>query len=64
MWLQVNVHVQSPLSLGCFLPAAVANQSAALGEAKVEGQQGAVLHADRPQCGAVNLHGYVRYVSG
>lgn len=56
--------MQSPLSLGCFLPAAVANQSAALGQAEVEGQQGTVLHADSPQCGAVNLHGGRRVVWG
>lgn len=55
--LQVNLHVQCTLGLGCFLPAAVANQSAALGQAKVEGQQGAMLHADSPQCGAINLQG-------
>lgn len=53
--LQVNLHVQCTLGLGCFLPAAVANQSTALGQAKVESQQGAVLHANSPQCGAINL---------
>lgn len=55
--LQVNLHVQCTLGLGCFLPAAVANQSAALGQAEVEGQQGAMLHADSPQRGAINLQG-------
>lgn len=54
---QVNLHVQCTLGLGCFLPAAVANQSAALGQAEVEGQQGAMLHADSPQRGAINLQG-------
>lgn len=44
------------LGLCCFLTAAVANQSAALGQAKVEGQQRAMLHADSPQCGAIDLH--------
>lgn len=53
--LQLNLHVQCTLGLGCFLPAAVANQSAALSQAEVEGQQGAVLHADSPQCGAIDL---------
>ena len=46
--LKVNLHVQCTLSLGCFLPAAVANQSAALRQAEVESQQGAMLHADSP----------------
>lgn len=55
--LQVNLHVQCTLGLGCFLPAAVANQSTALGEAEVEGQQGTMLHADSPQSGAINLQG-------
>lgn len=49
--------MQCPLGLGCFLSAAVANQSTALGQAKVEGQQGAMLHADSPQCGAIDLLG-------
>lgn len=60
--LRVNLHVQCTLSLGCFLPAAVANQSAALGQAKVEGQQGTMLHADSPQRGAINLRGKSRAV--
>lgn len=52
---RVNLHVQCTLGLGCFLVAAVANHSAALGQAQVEGQQGAVLHADGPQGGAIDL---------
>lgn len=43
------------LGLGCFLFGAIANQSGALGQAEVKGQQGAVLHADGPQGGAINL---------
>lgn len=53
--LQVNLHMQCTLGLGCFLPAVVANQSTALGQAKMEGQQGTMLHADSPQSGAINL---------
>lgn len=49
--------MQCTLGLGCFLPGAVTNESAALGQAKVEGQQGAVLHTDGPQRGAINLQG-------
>ncbi len=45
------------LGLGSFLPATVANQSAALCKAEMERQQGAMLHADSPQRGAVNLQG-------
>lgn len=55
--LQVNLHVQCTLGLGCFLPTAIANQSTALGQAEVEGQQGTMLHADSPQCGAIDLNG-------
>lgn len=55
MRLWVNLHVQCTLGLGCFLPATVANQSTALGEAEMESQQGAMLHADSPQRGAINL---------
>ena len=50
-----DLHVQGTLSLGCFLRGAVANQSAALGQTQVKGQQRAVLHADSPQSGAVDL---------
>ena len=53
--LKVNLHMQCTLGLGCFLPAVVANQSTALGQAKMEGQQGTMLHADSPQSGAINL---------
>lgn len=49
--------MQCTLGLGCFLPGAVTNQSTALGQAKVEGQQGAMLHTDSPQRGAINLQG-------
>lgn len=47
--------MQGALRLGGFLTAAVANHSAALVQAEVEGQQGAMLHADGPQSGAVDL---------
>ena len=55
-----HLHVQCTLGLGCFLSGAVANQSAALGQAEVKGQQGAMLHADSPQGGAINLEGRER----
>lgn len=51
------LHVQGPLGLGRLLSTAVANQSAAVRQAEVERQQGAVLHADGPQRGAVDLDG-------
>lgn len=47
--------MQCTLGLGSFLSAAVANQSTALCQAKVEGEEGAVLHADGSQCGSINL---------
>lgn len=53
----MNLHVQCTLGLDRFLLAAVANQSAALGQAEVESQQGTVLHADSPQSGTINLYG-------
>lgn len=53
----MNPHMQCTLGLDCFLLAAIANQSAALGQAKVESQQGAVLHTDSPQSGTINLCG-------
>lgn len=49
--------MQCTLGLDCFLLAAIANQSAALGQAKVESQQGTVLHTDSPQSGTINLYG-------
>lgn len=49
------LHVECTLCLGCLLFGAVANQSSSLGQAKVKGQQRAVLHADGPQSGAINL---------
>ena len=55
-----HLHVQCTLGLGCFLSGAVAYQSAALGQAEVKGQQGAMLHADSPQGGAINLEGRER----
>lgn len=58
----MNLHVQCTLGLGCFLTTAIANQSTALGQAEVEGQQGTMLHADSPQRGAIDLNG--RYSSG
>jgi len=48
-------HVECALGLGRLLFGAVANQSGALGQAKVKGQQGAMLHADGPQSGAIDL---------
>ena len=56
MYDGVNLHVQCPLGLGRLLWAAVADQRTALGQAQVEGEQRAVLHADGPQSGAVDLH--------
>lgn len=50
-----HLHVQCTLGLGCLLSGAVADQSAALGQAEVKGQQGPVLHADGTQGGAVDL---------
>lgn len=47
--------MECALCLGCLLFGAVANQSGALGQAKVKGQQRAMLHADGPQSGAINL---------
>lgn len=52
----MNLHMQCTLGLDCFLLAAIANQSAALGQAKVESQQGTMLHTDSPQSGTINLH--------
>lgn len=49
--------MECTLGLGCLLFGAVANQSSALGQAKVKRQQRAVLHADCPQGGAINLAG-------
>ncbi len=54
--------MECALSLGCLLFGAVANQSAALGQAKVKGQQRAVLHADGPQSGAIYLQDYTRWM--
>lgn len=54
--LWVHPHVQCTLGLGSFLPATVANHSAALVQAEVKSQQGAMLHADSPQCTAIDLH--------
>lgn len=53
----MNLHMQCTLGLDCFLLAAIANQSAALGQAKVESQQGTVLHTDSPQSRTINLYG-------
>lgn len=52
--------MQCALGLGCLLFGAVANQSGALGQAKVKGQQRAMLHADGPQSGAINLQEFAR----
>lgn len=54
---EINLHVQCTLGLDCFLLAAIANQSTALGQTKVESQQGTVLHTDSPQSGTINLNG-------
>lgn len=51
-----NLHVKCTLGLGCLLSGTITNQSCALGQAKVKGQQGAMLHADGPQCRTINLH--------
>lgn len=47
--------MQCTLGLGCFLFGVIANESGALGQAKMEGQQRPMLHADGPQGGAINL---------
>ena len=54
-------HVERALGLGRLLFGAVADQSRAVGQAQVEGQQGSVLHADGPQGGAVDLEGQQKY---
>lgn len=53
----MDLHMQCTLGLDCFLLTAVANQSAALGQAKVESQQGTVLHTDSPQSRTIDLNG-------
>lgn len=55
--------MECALGLGRFLFGAVANQSGALGQAQVKGQQRAVLHADGPQSGAINLQEYTRWTT-
>lgn len=57
------LHVEGALGLGSLLFGAVANQCGALGQAEVKGQQGAVLHTDGPQGGAINLHRQTRGTS-
>ncbi len=47
--------MQGTLGFGGFMRAAVADQSAALRQAEVKGQQRAVLQTDRPQGRAVDL---------
>lgn len=48
--------MQGALGFGGFMRATVANQSAALRQAEVKGQKGAMLQTDRPQGRAVDLH--------
>lgn len=48
-------HVQGLLGLGGLLLGAVAHQGVALRQVQVECYEGAVLHAQRPQSGAVDL---------
>lgn len=52
-----DVHVQGLLGFGGLLLGAVAHHSIALRQVQVECNEGAVLHAQGPQSGAVNLEG-------
>lgn len=58
-WLPagVNSHVQALLSFGSLVLGAVAHDSVAVRQVEVECDQRAVLQAQGPQCGAVNLCG-------
>lgn len=49
--------MQRLLSLGGFVLGAVAHHSVALGQVQVECDQWAVLHAQGPQSGAIDLRG-------
>lgn len=52
-----NSHVQALLSFGSLVLGAVAHDSVAVRQVEVECDQRAVLQAQGPQCGAVNLQG-------
>lgn len=52
-----NSHVQALLSFGSLVLGAVAHDSVAVRQVEVECDQRAVLQAQGPQCGAVNLEG-------
>lgn len=47
--------MQGILGLGCLLFGAVSDKSCALGEVEMECQERAMLHADRPEGGTVDL---------
>lgn len=53
------LHVQGLLGLGSLLLGAISHHSVSLGQEEVECDEGAVLHAQRPQGGAVYLGGEV-----
>lgn len=55
--LRANSHVQALLSFGSLVLGAVAHDSVAVRQVEVECDQRAVLQAQGPQCGAVNLQG-------
>lgn len=52
---RANSHVQALLSFGSLVLGAVAHDSVAVRQVEVECDQRAVLQAQGPQCGAVNL---------
>lgn len=60
---QLGLHVQRLLSLCGLVLGAVAHHGVALGQVEVECDQRAVLHAQGPQSGAIDLREAVRIVS-
>lgn len=54
--------MQALLSFGSLVLGAVAHDSVAVRQVEVECDQRAVLQAQGPQCGAVNLSGGVRWI--
>lgn len=52
---RADLHVQRLLSLCGLVLGAVAHHGVALGQVEVECDQGAVLHAQGPQSGAIDL---------
>lgn len=55
-----NSHVQALLSFGSLVLGAVAHDSVAVRQVEVECDQRAVLQAQGPQCGAVDLRGGIK----